>query len=168
MSNFSLAHKKVVIISAASIFILIAVVAVIVNFTQPAPSINNQAALSPGSSAAPTPTKAVNLRELMHQRQNPGQNPPALTAIPSDPLERRSVFAKTMNDRFLARGLKARVVATGDKNIIFRLSWPKGEADQLHIDKLKEAAPLHAELRSNGFEKIQIVVGEKTDWEKDL
>jgi hypothetical protein len=184
MSGFRIHAKSLLLAGAVIVILVTAIIFLIARGNSPKPAVavlppNNQNAANAPSAANGNSTGTETLDkksrrvvlEMLRRRQNGGSpsSPPwGRMEMPQDPVERRVVFAKVMNERFAGHKLTAHVAAIGDQHTVFSISWPANAVDKDHMEKLKQATPLHAELRSQGFLNIKLMIGDKTDWTKKL
>jgi len=98
---------------------------------------------------------------------------PRPTAAPATPKGRavattRKGFAQELDRRFQDRKRGVRVRAIGDGDKVFEAYWPAHAVDRGHMNDLQTSRAFHQELRSRGFKRFQIRVGNAVKWSMNL
>jgi hypothetical protein len=80
----------------------------------------------------------------------------------------RTMFAAEMGRRFAFRGQGAQVSVSGEDHRVLQFYWPPKSFDRSHLESLKTANPFYNGLRERGFKRLEMKVGSRLVWSKDL
>jgi hypothetical protein len=145
-------HKSLVLAA----FVVVSLLGTIVYLTRSAPAFSTEAD-TPAARAEERHPSASAVREKRSAR-----------SLHRRPVSARERFAIALYRRFHQRGQAVTVEATGREATLLQMTWPEGSVDEQHMGQLKRADPFYRELRSHGFGKLILRVGERVVWTKDL
>ena len=81
--------------------------------------------------------------------------------------EGRQRYASTLGQR-MGKRQKITVTTEGPGSTTLKMAWPAEGTGAGHIETLKRARPLFAELKGRGYSKLSCWIGKKEVWSKEL